>query len=340
MNRRIGRLRTVLVVAGTALALSGCGRKGGDDAGGEAKSTDAVTVPVSARAIEERSFEDAVTAPGQWISTGEVTVNAPFDGVVDSLFVRPGDRVRAGQVLLRMVTRESRSALLGAEILAGRSHDETERAEAARALDLARRDLVRVPVHAPHAGIVTGVVAQSGSEVAESAAILSIQAPDAIVFEARVAPEEASRIRAGEDARVTDTGTTDARPAVVLRVLPAASAADQATLAWLAPRGVAPGSAADPPETGRFGTARITTGSARRASAVPDSAIVEDDVTGQTRVAVIDPDRRAIWTPVTLGAGADKWHEVRSPSLPPGTLVVTEGQRGLPDSTRVELKAR
>ena len=63
--------------------------------------------------------------------------------------------------------------------------------------------------------------------------------------------------------------------------------------------------------------------------------MVEDDLTGERRVALVDPTMRAHWIPVLLGAGLAGWHELKSPALKSGASVVVEGQRGLPDSARV-----
>jgi hypothetical protein len=139
-------------------------------------------------------------------------------------------------------------------------------------------------------------------------------------------------VRAGQAAMVTAPGTP-ARPARVQRLLPAASAADQAVLAWLAP--LEPAGA---PGLGRFGEAGIVVGAPRTAMAVPDSAVVEDDLTGERRVAVVGADGRARWTAVTLGTAAAGWHELLRPALPAGTRVIVEGQHGLPDSTRVRAR--
>ena len=69
---------------------------------------------------------------------------------------------------------------------------------------------------------------------------------------------------------------------------------------------------------------------------MPDSAIVEDDVTAQKRVAVVRGGR-VTWTPLRVGATSDGWTEVRSPSLPDGLPVIVPGQRGLPDSAKVKV---
>jgi len=149
------------------------------------------------------------------------------------------------------------------------------------------------------------------------------------VFEAHVPAVDAARLRIGLRATVTET-QRPSRSAVLRRILPVASAGDQTTLAWLAPN---PGEA--DPDLDRFGTAIILVGANRRSAAIPDSAVVEDDLTGTTRIAIIDVDRRARWVTVTLGAGAEGWRELRAPTLAPGIRVIIDGQHGLPDSTRV-----
>ena len=99
---------------------------------------------------------------------------------------------------------------------------------------------------------------------------------------------------------------------------------------WLAPIG------GTTPQLDRFGTAVIRTSGTRRSPAVPAAAVVENDLDGSARVVVVSADSTAMWTPVKLGASNDGWREVLGGALAPGALVVIEGQRGLPDSTRVK----
>ncbi|HEY6194237.1 MAG TPA: hypothetical protein VI504_04275, partial [Candidatus Eisenbacteria bacterium] len=117
----------------------------------------------------------------------------------------------------------------------------------------------------------------------------------------------------------------------VTRVLPSASAADQATLIWLAP--LAEGAT---PVLERFGTAELRTSAPRKSPAVPVEAVVENDLDGRARVAVVSGDSVAVWTPVTLGASAEGWRELTGAAPAPGTKVVVEGARGLPDHARVK----
>src|SRR5262249_59795145 len=118
-------------------------------------------------------------------SSGDVSLPAPFAAVVESLGPRPGDRVAAGDTLGLLVTRESRAALRGAELLMQEAHDPASRAEAERARALARRDLVRVPIVAPRNGVVTRRGAATGAQLAGGPGGLGLTPPDGIGCEAR-----------------------------------------------------------------------------------------------------------------------------------------------------------
>ena len=314
----------ILLLAVLALA-PGCSRRL------ESDESDAVTavVPVRTAAVEERTFADGIEAPGQWRSSGDVSLPAPFAAVVESLHPKLGDRMATGDTLGMLVTRESRAALRGAELLVREAHDAASQNEAERAAVLARRDLVRVPIIAPRAGIVTKSSIEPGAEIAEGAEVLAITPFESIVFEARLPAASTRLVRSGMAATVRTIGEPD-REARVMRVLPVASATDQATLVWLTTtrRGT--------PLLDRFGTVALQTSGSRRSPAVPAAAVVEDDLDGSARVVVVTADSTATWTPVTLGATTAGWRELMGGTLAPGALVVVEGQRGLPDRTRVK----
>jgi len=308
--------------------LSGCGPRGGT--AGTDEGTGEPVVSVRVRALESRRFDDVVTASGQWRSGGESVVAAPFAGVIEALELRAGDRVGAGQRVGVLVTRESWAALKGAELMQREAREAAGRDEARRALALAQHDLVRVPLTAPLDGVVLRRTAEPGAQVPEGAEIVAVAPWKTVVFEAHVPTAIAARVRAGQTATVLESGAPP-RAAVVQRILPAASEADQAALVWLAPRAASPA-----PGLGRFASASIVVGAAHRSLGVPDSALVEDDLTGERRIAVVDREGRVAWTPVTPGAAADGWHELLRTGLAPGTRVVIEGQHGLPDRTRVK----
>ena len=316
--------RVALLAIAIAFAAAGCGHPSPD-----AESGPAAVVSVRVAHVLDRIIPSEVMAPGQWRAANEIAVTAPFAAVVDSLGPHAGDQVRRGESIGSLITRESRAAVRGAELMLHQAADAAARDEARRALALARHDLVRVPLVAGATGLVIRRAVEPGAEVTEGSELLTIVPERDLVFEAHVSVSEATRVATGQRARIMMEGAAPAE-ARVLRRLPGASAADQTALFWLAAVGRAPVGSLD-----RFGTAVIETGAPRRALAVPDSALVEDDLTGEVRVARVDSSGVAVWTKVQLGAAAAGWHELLAPALPPGTTVVISGQRGLPDSTRV-----
>lgn len=301
----------------------GCG-KAADPGGGASEAV----VSVRVARLEERRFADAISVPGQWRSGGELVISAPAAGVVEALTTSVGDRVEAGHHAGTLIPKASWAALKGAELMVREAHDSASRADAERALALARRDLVRVPIVIRQAGVVVRRSVEPGADIAESAEMLAVAPWATIVFEAHVPAADAPRVRAGQPAVVREQGSAP-HNAHLRRVLPAASGADQASLVWLAPEG------GTTPQLERFGTAQITVGTPHLGLAAPDSAIVEEDLTGERRVAVVDSSGHLAWHIVVLGPAANGWHELLRTKLTPGTPVIIEGHRGLPDGTRV-----
>jgi hypothetical protein len=326
-SERTSRGKGACVALLTALAVSGCGGRAAD----EAEPPVRPVVPVRVERLEERSLRAVVTTQGQWRISDSLTVSTPFRAYVEALRPRAGDHVTQAELIGTLVTYESRAALNGAEILVRQAATPAERDEAERALRLAQRDLVRVPLVAASAGTVLRRSVEPGSEVAESAELLTLVPEGSIIFEAHVPRAEADQVALGARAQVAmeGGGIVETR---VQRRLPQSNESDQSALFWLAPLTKEPFGV-----LGRFGSATVETGAEHRAVLVPDSALVEDDLTGVVRLARVVSGDVAVWIPVRLGAAEDGRHELLAPALPPGTLVLVRGQRGLPDSTRVRV---
>src|SRR5436190_1246161 len=268
-----------------AAATGGCGHP----ADGPGRDAAPVAVHVRVAPLIETPFADLVVAPGQWRPANEIVVMTPFAAIVETLLPRVGDSVTKDETIGSLVTRESHAALLGAQLMLEGATDAAGRDEAQRALQLARREMVRVPLVAPAAGTVVRRAAEPGAELAEGAELLAIVASRDLVFEAHVTATDAARVLVGQHARIA-MADGEAVAASVERRLPGVNAEDQTVLVWLAPQASPPAAAIS-----RFGTARIEAGSPRRGVAVPDSALVQDDLTGETRVARVDSTGIAIW---------------------------------------------
>jgi RND family efflux transporter MFP subunit len=308
------------------LGAAGCGRHADDSESSPAARPEVVT-----GSVQSLPFERALDVPGEWKNTTEVTIQAPFDAVVEALAARPGDRVIRGQTLGTWRTWESQAALQGAELLVREARDSSAAREARRALAQARSGVVRVPIAAPVTGSVARRSADAGSRLTSGAELLSIVSDADIVFEARVRSADARDLRRGATATVEDS-LGPPRKAVIVSALPSAGS-DQATLVWLRPEPAGP-----PPVLGRFSRAHIRLGAPRLALAVPDSAVVEDDLTGRKRIAVVDSTSHLEWIDVVLGGRQGAWREVSGAGLAAGRRVIVEGQRALEAGTTVRVR--
>ena len=102
--------RALVVLVAAGLCAAGCSR---ERAGADDSEASNISVEVRVAHVESRALAERVSAPGQWRAANELLVTAPFAALVESLSVRPGDRVRQGQTVGVLATRESRAAIRG-----------------------------------------------------------------------------------------------------------------------------------------------------------------------------------------------------------------------------------
>ena len=307
-----------------ALASSSCGRH--DDA--PAESEGRLHPSVRVVAVQSHDFRGDIEAPGQWKASTETVIQAPFDAILESLEKRPGDPVEHGERIGWWRTYESEAAVHGAELLLEQARDSAATRDANRALRDAKASVVRVPILSPVTGRVLRRPADEGSRFSAGAEVLALVANEAVVFEARVPAERRGAVHQAMTATLVTASEPD-QPARVWTLLPS-TAGDQSALIWLKPEGG--GHALD---IGRFGTAFIATGGHSRSLAVPDSAVVEDDLTGNHRVAVMDSLDHVKWIDVSLGPREGTTRAVSGPGLREGLRVIVEDQRALIDGMTV-----
>ncbi len=310
---------------GAAGAVAGAA----DTAGGSAAAT-----PVSAAPAERATLDVTVAAPGRTEALKEARVRSPFPSRLVSMRVTDGDRVASGQVVAQVVSKNSEAALRGAESMLSGARTAADSADARRAIEIARQNLVVQPLHSPAAGVVLSHAAAEGDYVDEGEVLLNIAVAGAVFFDAQVSQSDVARVRPGQRASI-DVPAVGPAPvtAVVHGILPSASSADLSAPVRL------DFSPARPDLTvGLFGTATITVAQRRDVVVVPETAVLTNDVDGTTRMAVIGDDGRAHWLDVRTGVHEDGRVEIVSPRVAPGTRVITQGQVGLPEGTSVQVR--
>jgi membrane fusion protein (multidrug efflux system) len=244
--------------------------------------------------------------------------------------VADGDRVELDQVLAVVVAKNSAAALEGAEQMLAVAHTVADEADARRAIELARSQLVQQTLRAPTAGIVLSHSAETGDYVDESEVLLTLAPEGAVFFDAQVAQSDVNRVRAGQVARI-DLPAISAEPvsAVVHGNLPVASSEN-----FSAPVRLDFSPARTHVEVGLFGEASIVVGTRADATVVPADAVLRDDVNGVSRIALVESGV-AHWVTVDTGVQQGGNVEILHPPIELGARVVTDGQVGLPDGVKV-----
>lgn len=310
-----------------ALPLAACRAKPPAEA--PAPDPPAAAIPVEVAKAARANLSDVVSGSGRTAALAQEKVRAPFAGTLIELSASDGDRIHRGDTLGTIVSRDSEAALAGARQMERDATTDAERADAARALELAGRGLVRAPLTAPSDGIVIAHAAARGDRLSDEQEILTIADAASIVFLVDVTQSDLGLVRPGQSVAIEVPGRTDRFSGTVHDVLPGANAAD-----FTVPVRVDLRALAGVPPLGLFGTARITVAEHRDAIVVPDAALVRDDLAGTSRIALVDGGK-AHWIDVTPGLHGAAGTEITAPKLEPGQSVVVGGQVGLPEGAAV-----
>jgi RND family efflux transporter MFP subunit len=240
-----------------------------------------------ATARAERSVQPvAVELVGSVRAVRSATLAPVVSGTVAELRVSLGSQVRAGDVLVRLSAREIDARLEQARAAETQARRERDRAAALAAqgalapaqLDAARTELevaaarsveaatmaAHTVLRAPFGGVITGKLADVGDTALPGRGLLTIEAPGAVRFEARV-PEGAASLALGAEVRVRVADRE-----IVGRVAEIEPIADAATRTRLVKVDLPP---APDLHTGQFGRLLVAVGSVE-AVTVPATAVV------------------------------------------------------------------
>ncbi len=290
--------------------------------------------PVHMTVVERGNIAITVAGPGRTDALDLQKIRAPFTGVLTLLHIAVGDRVGASQVVAAVVNQPSQAALIGAEAMLGSASTPTQRSDAERALVLAKQNLVATQLRAPRAGVVVSRGASQGDLVSQGDSILTIASAGSIVFVARIGQGDLAQVRLGQRANVNLPGQLGAVPGLVHGLLPA----DTNSVMTVPVRidfSTNLQTAGAPIQTGLFGTAEIIVGERFAVPIVPMAAVLRDDISGISRVALVTSAGKAHWVTVTTGATQGGGVEIKTPALAPGQRVIVSGQVGLPEGSRV-----
>ena len=350
-------MRRWILATGTAAALAaavpgGCSRGGGAETGGAARRA-AAPIPVAVSAALPRDLARSVTVTGPLEPLRLVSVNAQSAGILESVLVQEGDRVRSGQLLAQIDARETAAQLARAEAVLLNAETAFRRAESLQAdalvaeseldalrssygiahadVELWRARLAFSRITAPVSGVVTAKRVERGSSVATNTNLFTIAEDAVLVVRVQVSELDVVHLQAGRAATVK----LDAYPLARLtghirRIYPSADPASRLVPVEVALDPVPAGLEARP---GFLARVEFTLDGRQQVLAIPVTAVGVAE--GSSFVYVVQADtvsRRQVETGLT----ADGWVEVTA-GLTSGDQVVGSGHVNLRPGAAVRI---
>jgi membrane fusion protein, multidrug efflux system len=346
------------IVCGAALVLAGCGGSGADpdaersgrgpggpgEGGGRA-------IPVAARVAQPVELEVVLRGSANLRAREQVEVLPKQTGVIARVMVEEGAAVRAGQPLAVLDAEEWRLQARQADARARAAQDalergralasqgllaeqELERLRSESAVAAADRDLAQLRVRnatitAPMSGVVTHRYVERGQLVNNSTRAFAVADVSRLEADVGVPERDATRVRAGQTARIRVEGlgtTVQGRVARVRPVVDPGSGTVQVTVE------VNPQQAGGL-RAGQFVNIDIITETLDQRIALPRTAVLVDGAA--PRVFVVEQGRAAE-REVALGTSQGDQVEIRS-GVTPGDTVVVVGQDNLRPGLPVRL---
>jgi membrane fusion protein (multidrug efflux system) len=242
-----GRIAPLVMALGLSAALlTGCCGRGAEAAAeapaaspaADTRADSTVALPVVGALVRRGDPVLSVRATGAVRAERQVTLKVETQGTVAEVLVRPGERVTAGQVLVRLdprpldlAVREAEASLEEARMrlqdaLIGDAPDDTSevargRREGARRrsgiggaearLERARLDRERAVITAPFGGTVDRVGVVAAQRVGPGEEIARLVDLSALTIEASVIEHDLPYVRAGGQASVVPSASPDTR---------------------------------------------------------------------------------------------------------------------------------
>jgi RND family efflux transporter MFP subunit len=303
--------------------------------------------PAKVRVVQvERSSRPVITeVVGTVRAVRSATLAPLISGTVAEIRVGLGSSVRAGEILVRLSAREIEARLEQSRAVAALAKRDRDRATTLKeqgAMSSAQYDTAlsqwsvaqareaeastlaeRMVLRAPFAGVVTAKLANAGDTAMPGQALLVVEAPSALRFEARVPEAAADRLSVGATVPVRLDGFAEDLQGRVAEIQPAADDATRTRLVKV-----------DLPEvaglrSGRFGRLLVATSDSRTVT-VPAEAVIRR---GQLETIFVLDSGTARLRLIRTGRERDGRLEVVSglsgeeKVVVPGALELVDGQR-------------
>ncbi len=252
-------------------------------------------------------------------------IAAPVTGVVTSVDVVAGQRVRRGQLLMGLNSRTMTETYAAQEAARQRKLFAAHNTSL-KALQEAEARLALLRVTAPLSGTVVRLNVGPGAAVSTSTVLAEVIDLRRLVVQSDIPQAKANELALGQPLKVLGSPPIPTRLGYISSTV---NKSDGAVTTW-AP--LPPGSGLRP---GQYVRLRIVTATHRDSLVAPTASVVRG--IGDRGVLWIVRGDEAIRMPVKTGLREGGWIEVSRPGLNSGTTVVTVGAFGLPRRTRIQI---
>lgn len=351
-GRRSGICAAALLIS-TSLLLGGCAAGPNSEAkAAETKEKKVDAVPVEVAVASHRAVAASYTGTAALEPRAESQVVAKTSGVALAVLVEEGQRVTAGQPLVRLDPDRARLAVAQSEAQMRKLENNYQRAQklvgqqmvSAADVDQLRYDLENVraqyrlatlelsytTVVAPISGVIASRSIKTGNFVQINTPIFRIVDNSRLEATLNVPERELATLRAGQPVTlVADALPGQSFTGTVDRIAPVVDSGSGTFRVVSAFDG-----AAHALQPGMFGRIRIDYDQRADALVVPRLALLDDGEPAVFRVR----EGKVARVPVKLGYAEGPWVEIRD-GLAAGDQVVTAGKVALRDGTAVQVIA-
>jgi multidrug efflux pump subunit AcrA (membrane-fusion protein) len=309
-----------------ALNAPAC-RKPATDEDTATEATTKVVLAVSAARVVVKPMRQELTLIGTTAALRTLTLRAPAAGRAIGLQVQTGDRVRRGEVVAHIISREDEAARAG--VAAAQKIDPGE----AAALESSVKRYSSgpgIPVPVPQDAVVSQRLVSPGQIVNEFDPLVELVDPASVYVNAQVPIDQLGLVKPGMDAIITSPLKPGlVYPARVWSLSPSFSVGGTIVPVWVQFTG--------PDRISEIGASvevHVTIKFVPDAIVIPAAALFEDAERHNRYVFTVGADSRAHRTIVATGIPNPSEVQVTQ-GLKPGDLVITSGGYALSDGLEV-----
>lgn len=288
-----------IILLSLIVSLSGCGQR--EASNGNIREEEPKTAVTLTHAAFGR-IEKEIIFSATTVYQNKSVVGAPIPAFITEALVRPGSRVKAGETLYRIESKEQHALGNGSHAV--------------------------IPIKAERDGIVLDVQQQAGSYVTEGTVLCSVAEIESLVFEIHVPYEQQRYAHSGSKCMLElPDGTRLA--ATVHTSLATMNTVSQSE------RVIARAKAPFLPEGMNVKAIFSVSDSSSERMILPKSTVQSNETLTEYWVMKLADDSTAVRVPVAIGNSNASEIEIESDALSPQDCIILTGGYGLEDGAKV-----